>query len=305
MNDVVKKGGILIVDDQPENLFILGDLLKDTYRTRVAISGEKALEIVRSEDPPDLVLLDIEMPETDGFKVCRIMKSDTNTSKIPVIFITARTHDEDQTKGFEVGAVDYIMKPFNPIIVRARVNTHVELKRNRDTLENLSYIDSLTGMANRRHFEEFMENSWNLAMREKYHVSLIMMDLDHFKHFNDHYGHQAGDSCLKSVAVALSRCIKRKTDIIARYGGEEFVCFLQNTKSEEALILANDMRQSLKELAFPHGFSPISSFVTISQGIASVIPPPETNYYTLIVNADLALYRAKENGRNQAWINTE
>lgn len=302
MSSCDKQQGVLIVDDRPENIRILGDQLAGKYHIRAATSGEKALEIVFSDDPPDLVLLDIVMPGLDGLEACRRIKANPSTAKIPVIFITARDGDDYETGGFAAGAVDYIVKPFNPVIVQARVDTHAELKRNRDLLEDLSYRDGLTGIANRRNFDEYLVKVWEFAMRDNNPVSLVMMDVDHFKAFNDNHGHQAGDDCLRSVASALAKISKRKTDLVARYGGEEFVCLLPKTSAEEALSLADSMREAVIALSIAHGFSSAGPVVSISQGIATRMPPRRSSPEGLIAGADKALYDAKQGGRNRACV---
>ena len=299
MNELAKQQTILIVDDAKENISVLAELLRPDFKIRAATNGEKALEIAFSDNPPDLILLDVIMPGMDGYEVCRKLKEKTNTQNIPVIFVTGKTDEEDQVKGFNIGAVDYITKPFSAIIVKVRVGMHAELKRYRDYLENISYLDGLTGIFNRRKFDEYLESAWNLAVRISMPVSMILMDIDFFKQYNDLYGHQEGDHCLIQIAQALSKTIVRKTDFFARYGGEEFVCILPNTPIEDTFIIAEKLRESVRLLQIPHADSTVEKIVTISAGVASKFPTKNLSCSALIKAADEALYRAKETGRNK------
>lgn len=294
-----EKQTVLIVDDAKTNITILAELLKQDYQVRAATNGEKALEIAFSDNPPDLILLDIVMPNMDGYEVCRRLKATEKTKGIPVIFITGKESEEDEIKGFEMGASDYITKPFNSTVVKARVNTQAELKRNRDYMERISYLDGLTGIANRRKFDEFLDQSWNFAMRQSLPIALIMIDIDLFKTYNDHYGHPKGDACVKQIAQALATSLVRKTDLVARYGGEEFVCVLPGVELESAVITAEKLRQSVLSLQIPHAHSSVSDFVTISLGAAAIIPPMNAPFSLLIHAADTALYISKETGRNR------
>ena len=213
---------ILIVDDQRQNIKVLKDFLRDDYKIMAAKTGEQALEAARSATPPDLILLDIIMPGMDGYHVCRQLKEDPKTMHIPVIFVTGLGSTSEEAKGFEMGAVDYITKPFRPVIVRARIKTHIQLKRKSDLLDRLASIDGLTEIPNRRCFDATLEREMRRAFRNRAWVSLILMDIDLFKKYNDHYGHAAGDTCLRRVAKAAERVLLRASDQVARYGGEEF-----------------------------------------------------------------------------------
>lgn len=229
MPDTLAQRTVLIVDDQPDSIQVLARLIKDDYRVRVATGGEKALEIAAGEDPPDLILLDVEMPGIDGYEVCRRLKFHPRTVGIPVLFITARNDPEDEERGLTLGAVDYISKPFRPAVVRARVRNHMRLKVKSDLLEQYSMRDSLTNVANRRLFDARLAEAWARALREGHDLTLILMDIDHFKQYNDHYGHGAGDDCLCRVARALHTPLQRPGDLLARYGGEEFIALLPET----------------------------------------------------------------------------
>ena len=294
-----KKATILIVDDEPTNIRVLVELLKDAYALRIATKGERALTIAHSDEPPDLILLDVILPGIDGFEVCRRLKADSRTARIPVIFITGNSGEQEEILGFQAGAVDYVTKPFSPIVVRARVNTHAELKRCRDILERQSYCDSLTGIANRRHYEETLPMMWNYACRDRTSLACIMIDIDDFKKYNDLYGHQAGDDCLKRVATALNTLTRRETDLLVRYGGEEFCCLLPNTDLAGALQMAETFRQAVLDLRVCHSGSQTGTVVSISQGIAVLAAASHTLTPDLLIkNADLALYEAKAAGRN-------
>ncbi len=294
-----KNESVLIVDDAPENIAVLGELLRAEYTVRVATNGERALKIINSDYPPDLILLDVVMPGMDGYEVCRRVKSHPLTKEIPVIFITAKTGVADEVKGFEMGAVDYITKPFEPIIIKARIRTHLEVKRYRDLLVNNSYKDGLTGIPNRRRFDEYYSSMWTTAVNESFPLSVIMVDLDKFKLFNDYYGHLEGDECLTKVAQSLVLQLERQGDLFARYGGEEFVCLLPNANHEFAMRMAEKFRRHVLSLQIPHANSIEEKYITVSQGVDTMIPTTEMLPKELILRADQELFRAKNNGRNQ------
>lgn len=298
MDSQIRPSKVLVVDDAPANIRILSHSLSDEFEIAFATSGSEALEAVE-EALPDLILLDVAMPDLDGYKVCRRLKSDPRTQQIPVIFVTGKESEADEIQGLELGAVDYITKPFSPAIVKARVRTHIELKRCRDQLESLALLDSLTGIPNRRRFEEFLDFSWSQCERSGAPLSAIIADVDHFKAYNDCYGHQAGDHCLRLVAQALQQTKQRATDLVARYGGEEFIALLPATDAEGALIFAESMRQAVADLRLPHARSSASAIVTVSLGVATMVPEPASAAASLLRRADLGLYRAKGSGRNQ------
>ncbi len=299
METIKKKQTVLIVDDSPVNIQMLGQLLKDEWNVKVATNGKTALNIATSEDPPDLILLDVMMPEIDGYKICQILKASDDTKDIPIIFVTAMSQQEDEAKGLELGAIDYITKPYNVSIVKARVRNHLELKHYRDLLKDASLIDGLTGIPNRRRFDEVLKSEWKRAFRDKKPISVLMADIDYFKRYNDHYGHLEGDECLKRVAECLQNTLKRPADLAARFGGEEFVGILPATTAEGALKIAETYRESVEALQVEHQESPISDYVTISVGVATIMPSEEQGEEKLVRRADDALYEAKEAGRNQ------
>ncbi len=303
MNEDCRLQSILIVDDSGFHCKYLLDILKGQYDVRIVNNGRDAIATACSDFPPDLILLDVIMPEIDGYEVCIRLKEIDMTKEIPIIFITGKMDEADEIYGFELGAVDYISKPFNPIIVKARVNTHMKLKLYRDYLESMSYIDGLTQIPNRRKFNEYYDFMWSMSLRERQVLSIIMIDIDYFKLFNDRYGHQIGDDCLVKVAQQLAITISRKTDFVGRYGGEEFVCILPNTPIENAYMIAEKMRTGIMELEIPHENSKVMNIVTISLGIASCVPQNDWKQNSLIEWADQALYRSKEIGRNNCFMN--
>jgi diguanylate cyclase (GGDEF)-like protein len=299
MSNTNNQAKVLIVDDEKMNLDVLVGLLKPYYRTVAAKSGEQAFKRLKILPLPDLILLDIMMPGMDGYDVCRKLKGDNTTRDIPVIFITGKNDEQDEAKGFQAGAVDYITKPFSPLIALARVKTHIELKRRGDMLERLAGLDGLTGIPNRRNFDQFLDAEWKRSIRYHHMISLIIMDIDYFKFYNDHYGHADGDECLKKVANIISKSMIRSTDLSARYGGEEFACVLPETDFEGAITTAQRIMTSIQNMRIPHAQSQIADYVTVSIGVASLRPQENENALDLIEMADKALYEAKGNGRNQ------
>jgi len=295
-----KKQQILIVDDVPANIQLLGNSLIDSNNLTItfATNGKSALESI-SKKQPDLILMDIIMPEMNGYELCKILKDDSKTMHIPIMFITAKSEDEDEYYGFNLGAVDYITKPFNPKLVRARVENQLRLKRKTDLLEKLSSIDGLTEIHNRRRFDETLSVEWARARRNQTFISLILIDIDYFKQYNDHYGHAEGDRCLQKVAQALNSSVKRPADFVARYGGEEFVVILPDTDLESALFMANKLRESITQQEIPHKGSLVSANVSISLGVATTVPQSDEKRDIIVETADKYLYEAKTSGRNQ------
>jgi diguanylate cyclase (GGDEF)-like protein len=290
---------ILIVDDTPANIQVLADALRDDYRVKVATNGPTALEIANRDGGPDLVLLDVMMPDMDGYEVIRRLKASDVTRNVPVIFITAKSDPGDEAQGFDLGAVDYIVKPFHMPIVRARVRTHVDLKRNNDLLESLARLDGLTRVPNHRSFQETLQLEWLRARRHGWPLAIVMADVDCFKQYNDSCGHAAGDECLRQIASLLSGAIRRPADFLARYGGEEFIALLPHTDREGAIASAERMRQAVEAAAIPHPCSTAAPVVTVSFGVASDTPTDDRSPAALVDVADRALYRAKREGRNR------
>lgn len=296
-HDEFKKSTLLIVDDDFINNEILAHGFRADYNILLASSGEEALAVAERE-LPDTILLDIVMPDMDGYEVCRRLKSNRRTQKIPIIFSTSKCTDEDEVLGLTMGASDYVTKPFNMALVKARVRNQVLLKQKTDLLEQLASIDGLTEVPNRRYFDEVFEQEWRRAVRNQYPVSLCLVDIDFFKQFNDNYGHTAGDDCLTLVARTLANISRRAGDFLARYGGEEFVFVWPNCDVKHARKLAEQARVAVSRLGIPHVHSDVSDFVTISLGVASIIPESEDDRKDLLESADEQLYLAKQSGRN-------
>jgi diguanylate cyclase (GGDEF)-like protein len=291
---------LLVVDDQPANIQVLYQILSSDYQVFMATSGAQALALCAARQP-DLVLLDLIMPDIDGYQVCQKLKEDAATRDIPVIFITAQTDESAEEMGFDLGAVDFISKPINPRIVKARVRTHLMLKAQSDLLRSWAYLDGLTGVHNRRFFDERVNSEMGRAIRNQTPLSLVMLDVDFFKRFNDHYGHQAGDDCLRRVASTLKNSLMRAGDHVARYGGEEFVCLLPDTDFAGAMRLAEAIRHEINGLQIEHAESSVAPYVTVSLGVGCKPAHIHGSAMSLISLADTQLYKAKEHGRHRYY----
>lgn len=317
---------ILAVDDTPENLELLNRILsRKGFKVALATNGRKALDLAR-EHRPELILLDICMPQMDGYAVCQALKGDPVTQDIPIIFVSALDEVTDKIKAFKMGGVDFITKPFHSAEVIVRVDNHLTLRRLNEQLkiqnellrqeishriaieaalqaanqelERLAHLDGLTQVANRRGFDNCLVQEWRRLAREQSPLTLILCDVDFFKRYNDTYGHQAGDDCLRSIASAISTVLKRPGDLVARYGGEEFAIILPNTPETGAMHVAAEIRAIVEAMEIVHVASPIGDYVTLSLGIATVIPQAEFEAMFLLSAADRALYKAKLSGRN-------
>ena len=297
-----KKPTILVVDDMTTTLLLLHDLLKDTYEVKIAKSGTKALEILESPNDIDLILLDIEMPDINGYDVCKRIKNNETIKNIPIIFITGRTSQEDEEYGLNLGAIDYITKPFNKAIVKLRIKNYLDLKIKNDMLEKLSMYDGLTNIRNRRFFDETFEKTFNEIKRDKKSLAVLMIDIDFFKPYNDNYGHGQGDETLRKVAKALEKTIKRASDFVARYGGEEFVILLKDINKDGVEAVANNLLNAVRELKITHEFSTIENSLTISIGTSIYNTSSDITKLELLLKADEPLYRVKNSGRNNFAI---
>jgi diguanylate cyclase (GGDEF)-like protein len=292
-----KRPAILVIDDEPVYLELIADILGGDYKILVADEGMTGLELA-TNNVPQLILLDLMMPGIDGFELYGCLKADSRTSEIPVIFITGLGDVATETKGLKMGAVDYINKPINPDLVKARVNTQINLKLMRDKLIQLAATDALTGLANRFHFDQMLAYEYVRHLRSGKELSLIMLDLDQFKAFNDAYGHISGDECLREVARAMMKTVARATDLVARYGGEEFVVLLPETRLRGALLVAERVRTCISNLALPHKDSSPGR-VTASLGVVNGRCIAGSSIVDVITQADLQLYAAKAGGRNK------
>jgi len=290
---------VLVVDDQPANVQALYQAFAADHQVFMATGGEQALKVC-AEKRPDLVLLDVEMPGLDGYEVCRRLKADPVLCDIPVIFVTGHSDEQAETRGLDVGAVDFIAKPINPRIVRARARTHITLKRQADVLRAWVFIDGLTGVLNRRALNERLDTEWRRCARDGQVLAVAMIDFDLFKRFNDRLGHQAGDDCLRRVAQLLQGGLRRPGDFVARYGGEEFACVMPGTDLAGALQTVGQLVASVREAGIAHPASDVAPVVTVSAGVAVALPGTEgMGPEPLIEQADAQLYRAKQQGRDR------
>ncbi|MES2318470.1 MAG: diguanylate cyclase [Pseudomonadota bacterium] len=299
MIDAVAKPLVLVIDDQPANIQVLHALLMADFDVCMALNGEDALALCAAR-PPDLILLDIEMPGMGGYEVCRRLKADPVLQDIPVVFVTGHLDPEVEVKGFAEGGADFITKPFHANVVLARVRTQITLKIQSDFLRSRAYVDSLTLLDNRRRFDETLLAEWQRCRRASQPLALILADVDHFKRYNDHYGHQQGDACLRAVAATLRAGFVRSHDLVARYGGEEFACVLPDTTLAGAMQKAAAVEQAIRALAIPHADGGADGIITISLGVAVAAPPKGDQSLALLEQADVQLYRAKDAGRGRA-----
>lgn len=288
---------ILIVDDEISNIEIMNAILEDDYEICFATSGPRALETARA-NLPDLILLDILMPEMDGFEVCWRLKNEALLADVPVIFTTGLGDTEDEVRGLSLGAIDYVTKPIQPVVLRARVSNHIELKRLRDQLAEMAVTDALTGLSNRRRMEQKLNAETERLAQSEDWLSVLLIDIDFFKQFNDTYGHLNGDRCIVMIASALKRALTRASDLSARYGGEEFACVLPGADATAALTMAEEIQVQVGALNIPHARSTVSPNVTISIGIATGRCQPGMTPDKWIAHADQQLYRSKASGRN-------
>lgn len=288
---------ILIIDDSPDSIRLTSGLIRDMGSVLFATSGQRGLDIAR-ERRPDLILLDVEMPGSNGYEVCRELKEHAATSDISVVFVSSHHSSSHEVAAFEAGAMDYITKPLSPAVVRARVHTQLTLKRQADVLHRQAMQDALTGVYNRAYFNERLEQEWRRHLRQQIPLGFALLDIDHFKRYNDHYGHLQGDACLRAVARALMASARRPGEFVVRYGGEEFALVMPNVSPQEAARFGDWICQQVRNLAIPHQDSPSAAIVTLSVGVASLVPCPATVSKDLISRADAALYQAKLGGRN-------
>ncbi|HEY9380994.1 MAG TPA: diguanylate cyclase [Burkholderiales bacterium] len=304
---------VLVVDDSPSMRAAVSHMLRGmNLQSMEADSGERAIALYM-EERPSIVLLDVNMPGIDGYETARRIRAAEPDEWVPIIFLSANESDQDFTKAIESGGDDYLVKPVGRIVLAAKIRAlqrleqmrrklfelSNELTESNRRLEQLSQSDGLTGVANRRYFDSFLQQHVALAARQKTNLSLVLCDVDSFKAYNDHYGHLAGDECLRKVAAILSHCCNRSTDLVARYGGEEFALVLPDTHRTGAAQHVRTIRQALAEAAIEHTHSVVSPFVTVSIGITAFTPGKDVRPEDLIARADEALYRAKETGRNR------
>lgn len=288
---------ILVIDDSPAQAAYLKSILCSDYEVTTCQKGEEGLNLAK-EGSFSLIFLDIIMPGMDGFTLLGKLQESLATKYIPVILISGLSDVQHEERGLTLGAVDYITKPFSPIIIKARANTHIKLFHYQMHFMQQAMVDQLTGIANRRRYKEYSLAKWREAGRLKLPFSVCIFDIDKFKLYNDTYGHPAGDKVIAAVAKTASSYLQRATDFLARYGGEEFVAIVVGMEAEEAFAYFRKVRQAVEDLHMPHN-SPVSPWVTISIGGVTLIPEGEDTYDTYLKIADNMLYEAKENGRNQ------
>ncbi len=293
---------ILIVDDSPVQAAKLKSILNEDYDITIAQTAQDGLSYAASGDF-SLILLDVVMPDMDGFMLLKKLQEEIITQNVPVILITSLSDIQNEQRGLTLGAVDYIAKPFHPLIVKARVHTHIKLYQLRKQVEFQSMTDQLTGIANRWQYDHQSTIKWKKCIRLQIPFSICMFDIDHFKAYNDTFGHPAGDKVIATVADTLSSYLQRSTDFCARYGGEEFVALLMGDDAEKAFAHMKTIRQALEDLHIPHNPS-ATEWVTISVGGVTVVPQVESSYDAYLKIADTMLYDAKKFGRNRVvWAN--
>ncbi len=289
---------VLVVDGSEASRQTLSEILRADYSVLLAKDGEEGLALARKY-LPDMVLLEVVMPDLDGYEVLRRLKEDERTSSICVVFLTGLDVPEAEEVGLNAGASDYVTKPFHSAVVKARVDLHMQVVRQRRMLESLANIDGLTELPNRRLFDTVFAAEWARASRTGSPLSLALMDVDFFKRYNDHYGHAMGDQALRLVARALHKRVQRRADTAARYGGEEFVVVMPETPLEGALELAEKLRLAVQNLGVAHKRSSAAVSLTLSIGVACSATDAVSTPEALLERADERLYRAKKTGRNR------
>ncbi len=288
---------VLIVDDDPINALVIEQLVTEFYRTHSVSSGEAALEYC-SNTIPDIILLDVMMEGMSGLDVCKLLKKNACTKHIPVVFITSILDQNSENSCWDAGCVDFVSKPVNGITLLNRIKSHLTLKFQADLLRRMTFLDGLTGLYNRHVLEQITDKGILHAKRSGHPLSIFMIDVDWFKKYNDHYGHLAGDECLRQVADALKSVFRRPADVCIRFGGEEFLCFLPETDHQGAKYLSQALMDTIDKLSIEHKDSPFGT-VTVSVGCVTVMPSQSIVELNIVEAADAALYRAKASGRNQ------
>lgn len=289
---------VLVIDDVDMNATLIASVIRSLCEVQIAHSGEEGLQLALQYNP-DLILLDVMMPSMDGFEVFQQLKKDSRTAHISVIFLTALSDPSSEELGLNLGAADFIAKPFRTPVLLARVRNHLELARQRRMLERMSHIDGLTGIANRRYFNVALPREFSRLQRHNLPLALLMIDVDDFKAFNDHYGHLKGDECLQTVAQTIAESLHRAADMVARYGGEEFVCLLPETDWEGAIKVAQDIQYRITRLQLQNDKAQAADILTVSIGVAAARASEIHSCQDLLAIADERLYRAKNSGRNR------
>lgn len=288
---------ILIVEDDPVNISVILNCIGNQYQLYIAKTREKAFQIIETT-AIDLVLLDINLPDGNGFEICKELIDHKHIyGDMHVVFMTGMAQPEDEARGINLGANDYITKPINETVLKARVNLQIKLIRQTELLSNLARIDGTTEVNNRRAFDDHLQTEWNRSQRDQTPISLCLLDIDFFKQYNDTYGHPAGDDCLRNLAKCLKTNFQRGSDFVARYGGEEFAIILNKTDAAMSEHLIQKLLDDFIEFKILHEKSTVSEFVTFSAGISSIVPRGNTTPEMLLASADKQLYKAKAAGR--------
>ena len=297
MMNEVQKNSVLIVDDENSSIMALTHILSSDYTVYAAKTGKNAV-VAAEKYMPDVILLDILMPEMDGYAVISALKNTRKTQEIPVVFITGLNNADDEEKGLIMGAADYISKPFSPAIVKLRVNNQIKMLNQYRIIEQISMIDQLTSIPNRRGFDNRLDMEWIRAIRENTLISVLILDVDKFKFYNDTYGHQQGDIVLQAVAKTVSQSLYRPGDFVARWGGEEFIVLLPNTGIKGVQSIAERVRRDICNMVISCTDG-TETKVTASIGVKTQAPRQDSSRDNFISEADKALYQAKESGRNR------
>lgn len=293
---------ILVIDDSAVQAEFLRSILRDDYDVSICHTAKEGI-LAAKEGSFSLILLDVIMPDMDGFTALRELKATELTKHIPVILLTSLSDEQYEERGLLLGAVDYVAKPFSPVIIKARVNTHINLYHYQAEFKQQALVDDLTGVANRRCYEGASIAKWREAVRFGLPFSVCMFDIDKFKLYNDTFGHPAGDKVISAVAKTAGAYFQRSTDLFARYGGEEFVAVFVGNDGRSAFEFLKTIRQAVEDLHIPHN-SPVCEWVTISVGGVSLVPKSGDDYGTFLKLADTMLYDAKRLGRNRVvWSN--
>lgn len=292
------KPRVMVVDDVPADLQALGKLLEDEYEIISAGSGQEALRLGESQEP-DLILLDAQMPGMDGFETCASLKSNPETSQIPVLLVGTPEEEMMEAKGLHLGAADFLPRPVRTASAKARIKAHLENRRFREILQRLTWLDAVTGIPTREHFEEALDSEWRRNARNRTPIALLLMEVDHFSAFCEHYGKPAGDEVLRRLIGALTGGIQRAGDVVGRFGEKVFACTLPETDTVGAVSVGERIRAEMNFMAIPNEHSETAPIVTLSLGLASLVPGRTDVLTDLTEGAEAALARAQQRGGNQ------
>ena len=290
---------ILVLDNDVAALQMLIEQMS-TAQVEIVEDFDALVAAARNDGMPDLLLVNTALlGDIEGTDWWRNSTNSDLDAPIPVIFLSDDKSTEAEVDAFESGAADFIAKPFHPRVLRARLNMHLQARESQRQLNKIARVDALTSICNRREFDLRLMAEWSRGARTGHPLGLLMIDVDKFKQYNDHYGHLRGDECLVAVARILSSCTQRTSDLVARYGGEEFVVLLPESEIEGALRVAEECLEALEDAGLEHANSDVEPYVTVSIGVAVMLPIHDKSSTMLIEQADVALYQAKQNGRNQ------